>query len=100
MATYHRVRSATQSREDAILQERSGQLWGQPARWSDIPKVKAYVGPLPDDRDGIEFVTDVLPDPGCPPGQAYWSGPRDGVRVESGYAKIRIRVTKSRYLEE
>lgn len=100
MATYHRIRSKTQTLAHAILQQRSGELWGQPARGSQIPKVKAYVGPLPDDRYGIEFLADVPPDPGCPPGHAYWSGPRDGVRVEDDYAKIRIRVTQRRYPEE
>ena len=49
---------------------------GPPVRWSDRPKVKAYVGPLPPSRRGIEFTTDVLPDKNCPPTHAYWSGPR------------------------
>jgi hypothetical protein len=44
---------------------------------------------------GIEFNTDVPPDPGSPPGYAVWSGPRDGVTVEEDYARIRVRVVRN-----
>ena len=57
---------------------------------SDIPKAKAYDGPLPEESEGIEFVTDVEPDEGCVPGQPCWSGPRPGVSVSEDRAKLKI----------
>ena len=92
---YHRRESPTQTAHDARLQIERGEIWGASARWSDIPKVKAYAGRLPDGASGIEFTTDVAPDAGCPPGHAYWSGPRAGVEVVDGRARIRIRILKS-----
>jgi hypothetical protein len=59
--------------EDAKSQEKSLEIWGRPARGSDQPKVKAYVGSLPLGKRGIEFTTDVEPDPNTPPGLAFWS---------------------------
>src|SRR5438105_15684426 len=92
---YHRLESRTQTPEDARLQEQSQELWGRPARGSDILKVKAWTGPLPSGVRGIEFTTDVPPQRGCPPTRGCWIGPRPGVRVEGGYAKIRIQVTRN-----
>ena len=92
---YHRRESPTQEPEHAQKQERSGELWGSVAQFGLQPKVKAYEGNLPDGVRGIEFTTDTPPDFGCPPGQAFWSGPRDGVEVVAGYAKIRITVVKN-----
>ena len=77
---FHRIETSTQSFEDAMTQVDSGELWGHPARGSDIPKVKAWNGRLPEDAFGIEFTTDVAPDPHCVPHAPMWSGPRDGVR--------------------
>jgi hypothetical protein len=78
----------------------SGEVWGAQARGSEIPKVKAFVGPLPPRRRGIEFTTDVWPDAACPPGQAFWSGPRDGVVVSGRHARIKVVVTKNAQTEE
>jgi hypothetical protein len=88
---YHRVRSPTQTAEDARRQKASREIWGREARGGNRPKVKAYVGPLPEGLSGIEFETDLPPDRGCPPGHAYWSGPRSGVVVEGDYAKIKVK---------
>jgi hypothetical protein len=52
-------------------------LFGAPAR---LPSVDAYVGPLPDGADGIEFETEIEADVGLPPGRARWTGPRRGSR--------------------
>jgi len=92
---YHRVASPTQTPADAAEQERANEIWGQVARGGAWPKVKAYIGALPTSADGVEFETDIPPDAGCPPGQAFWSGPRSGVVVEGDYAKIKVRVTKN-----
>jgi hypothetical protein len=96
---YHRKESPSQTSDIARQQETSGELWGYPSITSgDRPAVKAYGGRLPDGERGIEFMTDVEPDLGSPPGRPEWSesrGPRPGVRVEGGIAKIRITVTKN-----
>jgi RHS repeat-associated protein len=92
--TYHRIPSDP-SELPKVME--SGELWGRPKRniySSDTPSVKAYVGPLPHGRKGYEFETDVSPDIGSHPMVAEWSGPRPGVRVEDGWAKIECRVTK------
>lgn len=57
---------------------------------SDIPKVKAFIGILPDHKKGIEFTTNVPPDPNTPPHRVSWSGDRPGVRTEDGYAKLKV----------
>jgi hypothetical protein len=93
MKTYHRVKTETQTIGDAIKQQNSMQVFGFPPRHnnqSDIPKVKAFDGPLPEGREGIEFTTGVEPDRGSRPGKPCWSGPRPGVIVEDNCAKIKI----------
>jgi len=92
---YHRYQ---QDPSLAAKQQASGEIWGRAARnvfASEIPKVKAYEGPLPPGERGIEFVTDVSPDPYSVPGSPTWSGPRDGVVVEDGFAKIHATITKN-----
>jgi hypothetical protein len=97
---YHREASDTQTAAVAAMQIESQEIWGRPARncfASDIPKVKAYAHQLStDDRgkkeQGIEFKTDVPPDRGTRPGLLYWSGDREGVRNEDGYAKIKVKI--------
>lgn len=79
---YHRLETPTQTPEDAAKQVASGEMWGGPPRYSNIPTVQAYAGPLPPGRRGIEFTTDVPPDRYSIPGRPDWSGPRPGVRVE------------------
>lgn len=93
---YHKIESPTQTPEDAARQADGGELWGRIPFGGGWPKVQAYVGPLPLADRGIEFTTAVEPDPGTPPGRAHWSGPRSGVAVEQGYAKIKIVVLENR----
>jgi hypothetical protein len=95
---YHRRASPTQTEEDADRQQRTGEVWGTCNRdmmggRSPLPSVDAYVGPLPPGSPGIEFVTDVPPDPNTRPRFARWTGPRTGVRVEGDYAIIAVRIT-------
>ena len=62
----------------------SGQLWGRPRRnffAGLIPAVKAWEGPLPADAVGIEFYTDVPPDPWSVPGWPEWTEGQPGVIV-------------------
>jgi hypothetical protein len=91
--TYYRLESPSQTSETAERQQNTLEIWGSPPRnmyQSDIPKVKAYEGKLPEGKRGIEFTTDIMPDSGCRPGEPVWSGPRMGVTVEDGYAKIKV----------
>jgi hypothetical protein len=114
---YHRTQSDSQTVEDGKNQIASQEIWGGPARncyFSNIPKVKAYtkVLPLQEDRFsrgeatpttkelGIEFTTVVEADRCTRPGLASWSGDREGVRNEDGYAKIKVAITFCNQLEE
>ncbi len=92
---YHRLESPTQTAEHARLQEVSGELWGRAPRGSNIPAAQAYIGPLPAGRRGIEFSTTVQPDPNKPPGQAFWTGPRTGVKIEGDFATIKIKILRN-----
>ena len=93
---YHRVSSTSQTDEDAAKIETSGELWGKPPFGSGTPQPQAYDGPLPADKIGIEFWTDVAPHPGSPPGKVrWWPGDPGVVRVNDDYAKIAIVVTKN-----
>ena len=97
---FHRNESESQTVEDARRQIESQEMWGGPPRnylSSHIPKVKAYTNALPlinleTKEKGIEFTTAVEPDRGTRPGLALWSGNREGVRNEDGYAKIKVQV--------
>ncbi|CAB9530311.1 repeat-containing protein [Seminavis robusta] len=92
---FHRVLSPTQSHEVAELQVQSQEVWGRPRRGSDIPQVQAYTGSLPPTEKGIEFVTSVAPDKGTPPGQARWTGPREGVIIKDNFCRIPVTIVKN-----
>lgn len=95
-AIYYRIQnSRTQTEEISCLQETSGELWGTRGRYNARPTVRAYLGRLPEDDEGIEFETAVSPDPNGVPILPTWTGPREGVRVEGPYAKINIRVRRN-----
>lgn len=74
-----------------------------PSRWSDNPRVQAYVGAI-DDRAGFEFTTEVSPDPDAAPGHASWSRGRPGVRAWTDiegvqWAAIPVAVTTVNWKE-
>jgi hypothetical protein len=99
---YHREKSSSQTADVARKQIASQEMWGGSFRnymgGSDIPRVKAYLNQLPllndlqTQQSGIEFTTLVEVD-SYHPKFAYWSGDRDGIRNEDGYAKIDVRIT-------
>jgi hypothetical protein len=95
---YWRRRSATQDAYMATRMIETREVWGGVPRYSSWPQVQAQRGPLPDGVFGIEFACRVPTDrPG--PGEARWSwGPdeiaRDGVKLEDGFAKVAILVTR------
>ncbi len=93
---FHRTGS-TQDDQTTARQLRTGELWGRADRWSDMPSVDAYTGPLPGWRShGVEFWTDVEPSPGTRSALARWLGPRPGVEIDGEWAKIRGRITRAR----
>jgi hypothetical protein len=57
----------------------SGRVGGDRSYGHGFRRVHAYVGPLPDGDDGIEFWTRVPPDRGTPPHLAYWTEGSEGV---------------------
>jgi hypothetical protein len=82
----------------------SNELWGKSPRnifQSDIPKVKAYAGPLPPDAIGIEFETEVRPDNGCVPTKPTWSAKprRRGIECDGEYAKIKVNILKQTVID-
>jgi hypothetical protein len=96
--TYSRAPSPTQTPHNAWQQIHSGELWGRVPRDSSWPQVQAFRYALYE-KDGLEFVTRVPPDQSFGP-HATWSwgpdaSPRPGVRLEDGFAKIDIIVTRS-----
>lgn len=91
----HRIESPTQTVDDARRQEASGEMWGRYPSLGFTPMVEMYRGPLPAGKRGVEFTTDVSPDPGGVPSRPRWSGPRPGVDVDDAFAKIGVTVTKN-----
>lgn len=95
---FHRVESTTQTIADAKLQEASQEVWGREARGSGLLRVKAYRGPLPSHKRGIDFTTLVLPKPGDgTPFEAAWyypDTPGTELRILDGveFAAIRANV--------
>jgi len=74
--------------EENDLVVSSGQLWGMPRRnfyAGLVPAVKAWDGPLPKDAVGVEFFTNVPPDPWSVPGWPQWTeGSPDVIVLETG----------------
>lgn len=92
---FHRLRNATTQSDDvADSQQRSQEIWGLAARWSNLRAVKAYCGLLPDGAEGIEFMTAVPPTRHGPYNAFCYEG-SSGVSVNrDGFAVIKIRITK------
>jgi hypothetical protein len=72
---FHRLQCAHVNEKMCV----SGRIGGDRSYGVGFRRVHAYVGPLPDDEDGIEFWTRVSPDWGTPPQFAYWSDGADEV---------------------
>jgi hypothetical protein len=82
----------------------SGRIWGKPRGnyfAGIVPCVKAWEGPLPNGIVGIEFYTDIQPDPWSVPGWPEWSQGRPGVIVldANELVAIPVVVTMRRDLE-
>jgi hypothetical protein len=86
---YYRLESTTQTRQDAQLQQASGELWGKAASTSPFPTVKAYRGALPPHARGIEFTSIIPPTPGTGnPRDAFWYPCLPGIRPCTPQVKV------------
>jgi nucleoside phosphorylase len=94
---YHRLESDNQSIEHLEIQLANQELWGRAPKnylLSDVPKVKARRGSLPQGQRGIEFTTNI-PTDSYHPIFALWSGDRPDVINEDGFAKIKVVIIKN-----
>jgi hypothetical protein len=83
--------------EEVKRVESTGEVWGAAPRHihrSDLPCVKAFVGPLPPGARGYEFTTAAKPTYSSPYERRWLEGSL-GVWVEDGYAKIRVKLLRS-----
>lgn len=70
---FNRKELRCQTREDALKQVASGEIWGStPKNGGMCPTVQAYPGKLSGGRRGIEFSTDVENARGSSPIEARW----------------------------
>lgn len=73
---FYRVENdSTQTKETAILQVKSGEIWGTEGRVNFTPTVKAYPGNIPSSRRGIQFTTDIAPHDQSAPNWVNWYYP-------------------------
>ena len=92
---FHRLRNATtQSDAEALLQQQSQEIWGLAARWSNLRSVKAYVGSLPINAEGIEFMTPVAPSHRCPYNVFWYEGAQGVLLNPQGYVVIAATIVK------
>lgn len=96
---YNRRETPTQTRADAQKQVTSMEVWGAPARGSNLPSVKAYrTAMVPPHPRGIEFCWPVNPTPGTgTPFEARWYLGSPGVvsRQGSTFAAIAVSYIKN-----
>jgi hypothetical protein len=103
-AVFHRKASPSQTAAVAEAQRASGEIWGKAPRnfyQSDIPKVKAFRGPLPAGTEGIEFTTNVRPSYQW--GEMVdWFSPQVPIIRRDGedYAVLKARITRVIYRTE
>jgi len=78
------------------MQAETGEIFGRAARWSIIPAVKAYRGPLPVSARGTLFTTAVAPHWDPHPTLVRWLIDTPGVRlVEDGIVAIRVQIIRN-----
>jgi hypothetical protein len=91
VAIYHRFESTTQTFEVAKRQEQSLEIWGR-ARYRNggPPVIQAYPGPLPPNRNGIEFETDIEPHKNSHPLEANWYLYQPGISSRDDFAILKV----------
>ena len=100
---HHRANAVTQTEADADMQIRTLKICGTAGRFHAVPTVRAYLGPLPDDEEGIQFETDVSPTSVVPPAsfglvsQVLWRDGEQGVWSDGMLACIPVTSIWKRY---
>lgn len=91
---FHRLESPTQATAAMHHIARSGELWGTASAHTDVPRVKAYNGPLPQANRGFEFYTLAPPDQPYG-GTMFWGERTDAtVSLEDEWARIVVLVSR------
>lgn len=72
LGPFNRRESETQTKETALKQVRSGEIWGRTPQYGIEPTVQAYAGLLRGNDRGIEFTTEIAPHPNGSPFEARW----------------------------
>jgi hypothetical protein len=106
VGVYYRLATglANQSLETMVHQVRSNQIHGLAhGQNGNFPCAKAYFGVLPDDRDGVEFETDLPYSQAAPPrqgGTVFWyvhDGKAFTLPTNASMCFIPVTITKVRY---
>jgi len=109
LRTFHRQATGklNQDFKTVVSQVGTKEIWGgkDSMYGNGFPSVRAFLGPLPDGKDGIEFQTTVLPTPGGETKtEVYWAYHKQSDWVESRegeeFAAIRVDILKVRYTKE
>lgn len=80
--SYHRKESPSQTKQDALRQVASLEIWGRAPRGGCAPTVQAYAGLIKAGERGIGFTTNVPPHPNGSPFEARWYyGRTPGVEI-------------------
>lgn len=105
---YHRLATgrANQDLHTVLDQVSSGEIWGARSLYgSAFPTVRAFRGPLPPGKDGIEFSTSVPPTRGAStPIEVYWKlhdqSPDVKPSADGDFARIGAVIRQVRYTSE
>jgi hypothetical protein len=95
---FHRIQSAKLN----DLVEKTGRIWGRPARnifQTPFPAAKAWIGSLPEGAHGIEFFTPVEPSPSSTPKVALWYRGEPGVSEVDGEDAVWIPAVRMRRVD-
>jgi hypothetical protein len=95
---YCRKETNLQTKEIAIVQASSGEIWGTAARYGYTATVRGYAMPLQNGERGIDFTTEICPEPNQGPLHVNWyAGRTPGITMKTvdgvDYACLKANVT-------
>jgi len=73
---YCRKETKYQTPVDALLQVKTGEIWGTCGRFNYGPTVRGYAHPLAQGERGIDFTTEIQPEPNQGPLHVNWYADR------------------------
>jgi hypothetical protein len=105
---YHRLATSQKNQDfhTVLDQVSSREIWGTYSMYgSGIPTVRAFRGPLPAGKDGIEFSTSIPPTPNSStPTEVYWKLHEQSPKVlpskDGDFARISATIRLIRYTSE